>query len=127
MRGNDRGGSGPSRRNRGPLGYDVDYPRLLVWSLTVVVLVGLVVAASTSAAAFGAYNARWDGASQLRSTAAGTGAEATILRNASRYAALNASGTVALVLSPDRPYGLPSSPVSGSSCGTAGRWWSPRT
>lgn len=89
----------------GPLGYDVDYPRALLAALGVVVVLGVVVGASTSGAAFGAYNARWDGATQLRSAASGTGAEATILRNASRYGSVEADGSVAVVLSPDRAYG----------------------
>jgi hypothetical protein len=88
----------------GPLGLDVDYPRALLYALVVAVLVGTLVAASTSATAFGAYNARWDGASELRAEADATGAETTLLRNASRYNAIPANGTVALVLSPDRAY-----------------------
>lgn len=88
----------------GPLGYDVAYPRALLSVLAMVVLVGIVIAASTSGTAFGVYNARWDGASELRRTAEGTGADATLLRNASRYRTLDASGSVALILSPDSSY-----------------------
>jgi hypothetical protein len=88
----------------GPLDLGIGYPRLLLYVLVVAVTVGVVVAASTSGAAFGAYNARWDGASELRETATAAGSEPTIVTNASHYDRVPAEGSVALVLSPDRPY-----------------------
>ena len=88
----------------GPLGLGLNYPRLLLYVLVSVVVVGMVVAAGSSATSFGAYNARWDGASELRETATHAGSEATIVRNVSQYGESSTRKSVSLVLSPDRPY-----------------------
>lgn len=83
---------------------DIDYPRVLLVGLMVVAVVALVLAASTSSTAFGAYNSAWDGASSLRDVADSMGTDSTIVRNATRYDHLPAEGTIAVVLSPDRAY-----------------------
>ena len=85
--------------------FDVGYPQLVLVALTAVTVVGLVLAASTSSAAFGSYNDAWDGASELREQAQATGAEGEIVRNTSRYASVSPNGTVAVVLSPESDYG----------------------
>ncbi|WP_348608933.1 DUF4350 domain-containing protein [Halobaculum rarum] len=83
---------------------DWNYPRVLLAGLVAVLVVAVVFAGGTSAAAFGSYNPAWDGASQLRAVGADAGAEVTVLTNASEYDGVDPNGTVAVVLSPDRPY-----------------------
>jgi hypothetical protein len=82
----------------------LDYPRLLLVGLSLSVLVGLVVAGTTSAAAFGAFNPGWEGTSELRGLAEEAGTEHEVAVNASRYATVDPGTTVAVVLSPDRAY-----------------------
>ena len=80
------------------------YPHALVLMLTGVVVLAVVFASVTSAAAFGSYNPAWDGASQLRDVAETTGTDTRILTNASAYDTAEPDGTVAVVLSPDESY-----------------------
>ena len=97
----------PDRRPSDPPavdGFDLDYPRLLLAGLAVGVLVGVLVAGTTSTAAFGAYNPGWEGVSELRDVAESAGAEPEVVANASRYATVDPGTTVAVVLSPDRAY-----------------------
>ncbi|GAA0220601.1 DUF4350 domain-containing protein [Halobaculum roseum] len=86
----------------GPI--ELNYPRALLAGLVAVLVVAVAFAGGTSAAAFGSYNPAWDGASQLRAVGENAGAEVTVLTNASEYDAVDPDGTVAVVLSPDRPY-----------------------
>lgn len=88
----------------GSSGFDLDYPRLLLVGLSLAVLVGLVVAGTTSAAAFGVFNPGWEGVSELRGLAGEAGAEHEVVANTSRYAAADPGTTVAVVISPDRAY-----------------------
>lgn len=83
----------------------IDYPRALLGALAVVLLVALVVAATTSTAAFGVYNPAWDGAGELRDVAEAQDAEATVALNTSAYRSGEPNETVAVVLSPQEPYG----------------------
>lgn len=83
----------------------MNYPRALLAAYAVVVVLALVVAGTTSSAAFGAYNPAWDGAADLRKVADDAGADATIVRNTSEYGSVDPEDSVAVVLSPDRPYG----------------------
>ncbi|MXR40704.1 DUF4350 domain-containing protein [Halobaculum sp. WSA2] len=81
------------------------YPHALAVGLAGVMAVAVLFAGATSAAAFGAYNPAWDGASDLRGVAEDEGvAQATVATNASMYRTVEPNGTVAVVLSPDRPY-----------------------
>ena len=84
---------------------DFTYPQVVLVGLTVVVAVGLVLAATTSSAAFGSFNQGWDGASQLQDEARAVGAEGEIVRNTSQYSNGPANGSVAVVLSPETGYG----------------------
>lgn len=81
-----------------------DYPRLLLAGLALAVLVGVLAAGTTSAAAFGVYNPGWEGTSELRGVAEGAGAEPEVIANVSRYETVDPETTVAVVLSPDRAY-----------------------
>lgn len=83
---------------------DVNYPRAVLAGLVVATALALGVVASTSGAAFGAYNSAWDGASDLREIGSETGATVEIGRNVSAYGVGDPNETVAVVLSPDRPY-----------------------
>lgn len=84
--------------------FDLSYPQLVLVALAVVTVAGLVFAASTSSAAFGSYNAAWDGASELRDEAQAVGTESEIVRNTSRYTSVTPNGTLAVVLSPQNGY-----------------------
>jgi len=84
---------------------DLDYPRVLLVVLVITVAVAGVWAASTSASAFGAYNPAWDGASDLETEAAAAGAEPAVITATTAYGDVDPNGTVAVVLSPDEPYG----------------------
>lgn len=81
------------------------WPRAVLVALAVATAVALAVGASTSGSAFGVYNPRWDGASDLRGVAADAGAEARVTLDADGYRTAGPEGTVAVVLSPDRAYG----------------------
>ena len=81
-----------------------DYPRALLATVAVVVLVVLVVGASVSTVSFGLYNSRWNGASALQEQAATVGTEADVVRDTDAYGGVPANETVAVVLSPSEPY-----------------------
>ena len=79
-------------------------PQLLLAAYTALTIIALVYAASTSSAAFGAYNSQWDGTGELRNVAADAGANVTVGTNVSQYPTTGADSTVAVVLSPAEPY-----------------------
>lgn len=83
---------------------DIEYPQLIFGGLTVVTLIVLLFAMSTSSVAFGVFNPFWEGAAELQDEADAVGAESTIARDTTQYGSVNATGTVAVVLSPDAPY-----------------------
>lgn len=78
-------------------------PRLLLVALGLSLLVVILLAGATSTTAFGAYTETWEGASELRQLGDRTDTPTDIVRNVTAYPA-NGSGTLAIVLSPDRPY-----------------------
>lgn len=84
---------------------DLDYPQIILAVLTIVMIGGLVIAASTSGVAFGSYNSAWDGASELRAEAEAVGVENEIVRNTSQYGTVPSNDTLAVVLSPQKSYG----------------------
>ncbi|WP_435156593.1 DUF4350 domain-containing protein [Haladaptatus sp. DFWS20] len=79
-------------------------PTILFAVFTAIVLGAVLVAASTSSATFGAYNAAWDGTSELRTVAEEAGAEPEIGHNTSAYSRVTPNETVAVILSPERNY-----------------------
>ncbi len=86
---------------------EVNYPRVVLAGLAIALVLGLGVAASTSGATLGTYNSEWDGASDLREVGTDAGADVKIVRtlgNDSGYTIADPNDTVAVVLSPDRPY-----------------------
>jgi hypothetical protein len=86
---------------------EVNYPRAVLAGLIIALVLGVGVAASTSGAVFGTYNSAWDGASDLREVGTDTGANVEIVRtlgNDSAYRTADPTDTIAVVLSPDRPY-----------------------
>jgi hypothetical protein len=80
-----------------------DLPRLALYALVAVVLLGVVIGASTSGAAYGAFNPSWDGGSSLRGLAESNGTDAVYLEETSEYNGLS-NETVAFILAPDRQY-----------------------
>ncbi len=76
---------------------------MLLVALVAATLLGLVVAASTSSAAFGLYNPGWEGTSELRAVADETGTETTVIQNTTGYRSAGPD-SVAVVLAPDRGY-----------------------
>lgn len=85
----------------------IEYPRALLAAFAFVVLVALLVAGSTSGAAFGAYNPAWDGTAEFRSLADETDTDQEIIRNASAYRTTDPNGTLAVILSPESAYDGP--------------------
>lgn len=84
----------------------VDWPRVLLVALSIAVLVGLLVAATTSTAAFGPYNPSWDGTSKLHDQIESEpGVDGEFVRDTARYEAHEPSETVAIVVAPDDAYG----------------------
>ena len=83
---------------------DASVPQLLLIGLTLTIVVALVGYGSTSSAAFGTYNAGWDGTSALRSTATGTGAQVTVAQQTEAYDRVAPRRTVGFVLSPTSTY-----------------------
>ena len=79
-------------------------PRIVLYALALTVGLGLVVAASTSGAAFGVYNLEWDGTSDVRGLA-DQHTDSQVLLDTNAYERGDANGTVAVVLSPIEPYG----------------------
>ena len=83
---------------------DYPTPTLVLGGFALLVVVSLLIATSTSSAAFGAYNGAWDGTSDLRSVAKDTGANPQVIHETSAYSHVDANGTVAIILSPDEKY-----------------------
>lgn len=82
----------------------LDYPRAALAGFTVLVLIALVAAGSTSGSAFGTYNPSWDGTADFRSMAATTGTDQKIARDVSVYRTTPPNDTLAVVLSPESSY-----------------------
>ncbi|WP_396611658.1 DUF4350 domain-containing protein [Haloferax sp. S1W] len=78
------------------------YVRLLVGGLAVLLVGTLVVAGSTSAVSFSAYNAAWDGATDLQDIAETTEVDFSTTTEVSRYA--NETDALVIILSPDTAY-----------------------
>lgn len=83
---------------------NVQYPGAFLAVFSVVVIVALVSAGTTSTTAFGTYNPDWDGASELREMASNEEVAFEGATNVSTYDRVDAGTTVAIVLSPTRPY-----------------------
>ena len=80
-------------------------PRTLLVVLVLSVLVTVVFAATTSTAAFGAYNPAWDGASGLQAQASAVDADSSITINTTTYQRVDPEATVSVILTPDDAYG----------------------
>jgi hypothetical protein len=79
-------------------------PQGVLYALAVTIGLALVVAASTTGAAFGVYNPAWDGTSDVRELA-DQHTDSRVLLDTSAYERGAANGTVAVILSPTEPYG----------------------
>lgn len=78
-------------------------PKLVLYALAITLGIGLVVAASTSSAAFGAYNVEWDGTSDFRELA-DTHGESQVSVDTAAYETVDPNATVAVVLAPADSY-----------------------
>lgn len=78
-------------------------PRLILYALLLVLCGALVVAASTSGTAFGAYNPAWDGTSEMR-TLADTHSDSTLTLNTQPYRSTDSGESLAVILAPSEPY-----------------------
>ena len=78
-------------------------PRLVLYGLTVLVAVALLVAATTSATAFGAYNPAWDGTSELREQVV-EDPNGTVALESTAYAETTPATTTAFVIAPTTSY-----------------------
>jgi len=86
-------------------GYDLTYPRLLLVGLVVVIVAAGVVGLSTSSTAFGSYNSKWDGTSDLRTVAISSGATTDLTQSTDAYSSHTPTETTAFILSPTDTYG----------------------
>lgn len=77
---------------------------MLSVGLSLAILVVLIIALSTSTAAFGVYNPGWDGASGLTDVATETDTDVEIVVNTTAYESADPPRTIAVVLSPEEPY-----------------------
>lgn len=78
-------------------------PRLVLYALVVTLCGAIIIAASTSGAAFGAYNPAWDGTSDMRALA-DTHSESTLTLDVQPYETTEANDTLAVILAPAEPY-----------------------
>lgn len=78
-------------------------PRLLLLFLGIILLLVTVTAGATSTTPFGAYTETWEGASELRQLGANTNTPTVLVRNVTEYPD-NGSNSLAIILSPARPY-----------------------
>lgn len=91
-------------RKQDLLNRDWTYPQLLLGGLLIALAIAVVVAASTSSTALGAFNAGWDGTSDLREQANAVDTDASIVLNTTAYSKTTPNETVAVILSPDETY-----------------------
>lgn len=82
----------------------VGVPEALLIGLGLALGLALVVSASTSSVAFGAFNPAWDGADDLRRHARAEGIDVVLVRDVAAYPETDADGTLAIVLSPAEGY-----------------------
>lgn len=75
-------------------------PTLVAIGFALVVAVVIVVAASTSATAFGPHNPGWQGLSEVRDEADAAGVDAVVVTDSNEYDAVSPQGTVLLVVAP---------------------------
>jgi hypothetical protein len=78
-------------------------PQLVLYALVGCLTLAVLFGASTSGAAFGAYNPAWDGTADLRTVAADSG-ESTVTLSTAPYTEQQPSETVAVVLAPTDAY-----------------------
>ncbi|WP_435101881.1 DUF4350 domain-containing protein [Halarchaeum sp. P4] len=84
---------------------DIPWHTVALALLVVAVVATAGLGAVRSSDNFGAYNHGWDGTAELRGLAEDDAARsATVARNTSAYGNVPANATVAVVLSPDKPY-----------------------
>ena len=83
---------------------ELTYSQAILIAFGLVVVGALVVAASTSGTAFGAYTSTWEGGSELRTISADAVEETIVVTNASQYDDLDGNGTVAFVIAPEEHY-----------------------
>lgn len=82
----------------------IDFPRFPLVLLSIVVLLTIVIAVSTSSIAFNLYNKGWDGANDVRALARNTDTEAEIIRNTTAYAERTPDTSIAIVIAPRQSY-----------------------
>lgn len=86
-------------------GDGIDWPAVLLLALAVVVVGAILIAASTSTAAFGPYNPSWDGTDDFREVIeTDDGVEGELVRETDRYEEVPANGTTSIVIAPEEPY-----------------------
>lgn len=78
-------------------------PKVVLYALTLVLVGTLIFAASTTTAAFGAYNIQWDGTSEFR-TLANDHTESQVVLDVRAYDTRDVNNTVAFILAPAESY-----------------------
>ena len=95
-------------------------PQLVLYALAMTLGIGLVVAASTTGAAFGAYNIEWDGTSDFRELA-DTHAESQVTVETDAYETLYAPNAAPVVLAATTsPIPSVTASAYNTNCGTGG-------
>lgn len=79
-------------------------PELVAGAYIAVVIIAIIVAASTSGAAFGAFTFSWEGTSDLRGEAESADADLHIVTDTEQYDEQPADESIAFVFSPDEGY-----------------------
>ena len=82
---------------------EVAWPRVLLVTLSAVLVVAVAVLLATSTAAFGAYNPGWEGGSDFRS-AMESETDAEVVQSTAVYDDVDPDSTVAFVVAPDAHY-----------------------
>lgn len=79
-------------------------PQWLLIALTTVLIITVIVLASTSGGAFGIYNPAWDGTANLQTLARAEGVDVSVVRDVSQYDTITPESTTAIILAPNETY-----------------------
>lgn len=103
-------------------GQKIDWPRVLLVSLGVVIAISLIVGAAISLAVFNPYNPTWEGTSEFRSSMdAHPQQELRIVQSTSAYETLDATNTTVFIIAPEETYSAEASASIQSFIEAGGR------
>lgn len=82
----------------------INWPTVLLVLLLLAVFVGVLVAASTSTAAFDPMNPSWEGTGEFNADISNSAADRELIRNTEQYNDVGANESVAFIIAPDSEY-----------------------